>query len=623
MTGIRIGVRRLGAGAVMGTALFAVSLPVAPVRAQAPDAGAYSPARYEVRERRGVMVRMRDGVRLSVDVYAPEGAEGKLPGILSITPYDNTGRREDGRWYARRGYVVVAADSRGRYDSDGAFDPFDPRQKTDGYDLVEWMARQPWSNGKVGMIGGSYSAWTQWWTAVTAPPHLAAIAPMVSPPDQFENWPYQHGVLVGGWVVDWIAMMSGRTIQTVDTGGYAGWSSRRADLTRPPYADLNSRRGNASAPWVARMYGRNRSTDPFWAAIAYQGRANWSRVTVPALAMSGWFDANHPGTPMNYLGMKRHGATPASRRPTIVIGPWVHGINQRVVGGIDYGSDAVIDVRGYTTRWFDRYLKGIDNGVEQDPPVYVFVMGENRWRAERDWPLPQAKPTRFYFTSAGRANSATGDGLLTMALPSASGSDAWVYDPRDPTRDPFDPYPAHNGHIDGALDTRQSAARPDVLVYQTPPLEEPIEVTGPIEATLHAATSARDTDWFVRLVDVEPDGRALLLAEGAIRARNRDGANEGRFNGARLEILEPGKVYRYTIGFWRGTANLFRRGHRIRVEISSSWSPYFLPNLNSGADNLAAVTMAEAVVARQTLRHGPEFPSHILLPLVPPRGSTP
>ncbi|MBL8987438.1 MAG: CocE/NonD family hydrolase [Gemmatimonadetes bacterium] len=600
-----------------------LALPARQAPAQAPDAGAYSPARHEVEERRGVMVRMRDGVRLSVDIYSPRGAEGKLPGILSITPYDNTGRRDDGRWYARRGYVVVAADSRGRYDSDGRFDPFDSRQKTDGYDLVEWMARQPWSNGKVGMIGGSYSGWTQWWTAVTAPPHLAAIAPMVAPPDQFENWPYQHGVLVGGWVVDWIAMMSGRTIQTVDTGGYAGWSSRRADLTRPPYADINARRGNATAAWVGQMYGRNRSTDSLWKAIAYQGQANWSRVTVPTLAMSGWFDANHPGTPMNYLGLKRHGATPAARRPTIVIGPWAHGINQRVVGGIDYGPDAVIDVRGYTARWFDRHLKGIDNGVERDPPVYVFVMGENRWHAEADWPLPQARPTRFYLSSVGPANSASGQGFLTTTPPSTAGADHYVYDPRDPTPDPFDPYPGHNGHIDGALDTRQSAARSDVLVYQTPPLDEPVEVIGPIEATLHAATSARDTDWFVRLVDVHPDGRALFLAEGAIRARNRDGVNEGRFNGARLGTIEPGKVYQYTIRFWRGTANLFQRGHRIRVEISSSWSPYYLPNLNSGADNLATVSWAEALVARQTIHHGPDHPSHILLPLVPARGRTP
>jgi putative CocE/NonD family hydrolase len=344
---------------------------------------------------------------------------------------------------------------------------------------------------------------------------------------------------------------------------------------------------------------------------------------VPALAMSGWFDANHPGTPMNYLGMKRYGASPAARRPTMIIGPWVHGINQRVAGGVDYGPDAVIDVRGYTTRWFDRYLKGIDNGVERDPPVYVFVMGENRWRAERDWPLPDAKPTKFYFTSAGRANSASGDGLLTTTPPSAAGADAFVYDPRDPTRDPFDPYPSHNGHIDGPLDTRQSAARADVLVYQTPPLDESVEVTGPIEATLYAATSARDTDWFVRLVDVQPDGRSLFLAEGAIRARNRDAANGGRFNGARLGTIEPGKVYQYTISFWRGTANLFQGGHRIRVEISSSWSPYYLPNLNTGADNLATVSIEEAVVARQSLRHGPDHPSHVLLPLVPARRSTP
>jgi putative CocE/NonD family hydrolase len=264
-------------------------------------------------------------------------------------------------------------------------------------------------------------------------------------------------------------------------------------------------------------------------------------------------------------------------------------------------------------------LKGVDNGVEKDPRVYVFVMGENRWHAEPDWPLPQARPVKYYFSSRGRANSLKGDGLLTTTAPRRGVSDTYTYDPHNPTLDPSTHLENSNGHLDGAVDTRLSAIGDEVLVYQTPHLESSIKVVGPIEATLFASTSARDTDWMVRLVDVQSDGRALLLADGVLRARSRDPAHEGRFNAAQLSTIEPGTVYRYTIRFWRGTANEFQRGHRIRVEISSSWFPFFLPNLNTGADNLGLVRMSDAVIAHQSVRHGPQFPSHILLPVISKR----
>jgi len=585
------------------------------VRAQAPDPGNYSEAQHELQELRGVMVPMRDGVDLSVDIYVPT-TPGRFAGILSSTPYDNTGPRDDARWFAKRGYVVVLADVRGRYDSEGEWDPFNPKHKTDGDDLVEWMAAQPWSNGNVGMIGGSYGGWTQWWTASTAPPHLKAIAPKVAPPDGFENTPYQHGVLVGQWMHDWGAMMSGRTAQVAEGAGYGGWNADPGSLKHTPYIEINEFRGLRSAPWFETWYRQNKSTDPYWQGISYQGEGHYSKMTVPSLAFSGWFDANHPGTPQNYLGMKKYGTTPEARRPSLVIGPWVHGINRQVVGGTDYGPDAVIDVDGYVVRWFDHFLKGIDNGVEEDPPVYVFVMGENRWHAEEDWPLPQTEWTKYYLVSGGHANSLKGDGVLTTTPPREERHDTYVYDPLHPTRDAYIDWPEHNGHIDGAMDTRLSAIGDEVLVYQTPPLEEAMEVTGPIEAKLYASTSARDTDWMVRLVDVHPDGYSAVLTEGLMRARNRDPEDEGRFNGAQLSSIEPEKVYEYTIRFWRGTGNLFQKGHRIRVEISSSWYPYYLPNLNTGKDNVAMVTASEAVVATQRVYHGPERPSQILLPVI-------
>ena len=336
-------------------------------------------------------------------------------------------------------------------------------------------------------------------------------------------------------------------------------------------------------------------------------------MAVPALNITGWFDANYPGSPMNYQGMKQYGATPESRRPSLVIGPWQHAINQRVVAGFDYGPDAVIDLNGMICRWFDHFLKGIDNGVTDEPPVYVFVMGPNRWYAEQDWPLPQTNWTNYYLHSGGKANSLKGGGVLNTTPPGEESWDTYVYDPADPT--PCAPFT--NGHIDGAVDARIPSIRDDVLVYTTPPLAEDIEVTGPVEAKLYAATSARDTDWMVRLIDVHPDGYAALLCDGVLRARHRDPQREGAFNSERLSKIEPNRVYEYTIEFWRSTGNVFKKGHRIRVEVSSSYFPYYLRNLNTGADNIGLET--RSVVATQKIYHNSQFPSHVTLPIIPSR----
>jgi putative CocE/NonD family hydrolase len=583
-----------------------------------PEPGDYSAPTHQVKESRGHKVAMRDGVKLSVDLYQPAG-EGRFPAILIHTPYGNnpTGGLARARWFAQRGYVVAASDCRGRFDSDGQFDPFDARHKTDGYDLVEWLVAQPWCDGAVGMIGGSYLGWTQWWTATQAPPHLRAIVPEVAPPDQFRNGPYQEGVLVC-WAIDWAAMMSGRVMQSAAEGPYGGFGNHRdADYRQLPYLGINTRRGAIDNPWYETWIRENLSTASYWQDIAYQRPEDYARVTVPTLGITGWFDANFPGTPANYLGMKQHGGTPEARRPHMVIGPWQHGFNRGTqLGRFDYGPSSVIDWDGYACRWLDHWLKGVDNGVTEDAPVQVFVMGRNRWHAERDWPLPQTQWTKYYLHSGGQANSAEGDGTLDTQPPAAEPADSYVYNPDDPTPSPFT-----GGHLeDGPADTRAAAARPDVLVYTTPPLDEAVEVTGPIEARLFAATSAQDTDWMVRLIDVHPDGYAALLCDGVIRARCRDPENGGAFTSQRLSAIEPGQAYEYTIRFWRGTANEFAAGHRIRVEISSSYFPYYLRNLNTGADNVGLETTS--VTATQTIYHDAQHPSHIVLPIIPRREGT-
>ncbi len=582
-----------------------------PAEAQPPYVGEISPPTFEVVEERNVPAPMRDGVELRADVFRPKSQE-RFPAILLQTPYNKSGQAGRSRRFAARGYVVVNVDSRGRFESGGAWDPFSPLHKTDGYDLVEWIARQPWCSGKVGTYGLSYMGWTQWWTAGQAPPSLKAMVPEVAPPDHFYNCPYQNGVLVS-WMVDWAGTMSGRTPHSAGPGPYGGFAvNREAAYRQTPYVDFEKTRKYLPTSWWSKWIRQNTAEGEYWKAISYQTPESYRNVNVPSLAITGWFDANFPGTPANYLAMKQHGATDAARRPRMVVGPWEHIINsRREAAGVDFGPAAIIDWDGYVCRWFDHHLKGIENEIMDDPPVHVFVMGANHWRSAADWPLPSTQFTRYYLHSQGNANSSAGDGSLDTQPPGDQPPDEYTYDPHDPT-----PSAAFaNGHIDGPRDVAASAARQDVLVFQTPPLTQDVDVVGPITCRLYAATSARDTDWMVRLVDVHPDGRAMFLAEGLMRARHRDPERDGAFNPHRLSQIEPDRVYPYTIDFWRPTGNRFAQGHRIRVEISSSYYPFYLRNLNTGEDNVGLAT--ETVVARQTIYHDAEHPSHVVLPVIP------
>ncbi|QDU98347.1 CocE/NonD family hydrolase [Lignipirellula cremea] len=581
------------------------------VQAQAPQAADDSPATFTVVEELDRDAPVRDGVRLKVDIYRPEG-EGPFPGLLVQTPYNKTGLGERAKKFASHGYAVVVADSRGRFESGGEWDPFSPLHKTDGYDLVQWLAGQDWCSGKVGAYGRSYMGWAQWWTATQAPPALKAIVPEVAPPDHLRNAPYQNGVLVC-WMMDWAGMMSDRLPHSNRPGPYGGFAvEREKEYGQLPYINFDKTRGYAKNDWWRKWIRQNTASGEYWRAISYQTPESYANTQVPSLAATGWFDANFPGSPQNYLGMKKYGRTPAARDARLVIGPWEHAINrQQEAAGVDFGPQAIIDWDGYIVRWFDYHLKGIDNGVLQDPPVHLFVMGRNQWRAADAWPLPETQFTRYYLHSNGKANSSQGDGLLSTKPPQVEPVDHYVYDPLDPT--PSAGF--ENGHIDGPRDIQESARRSDVLVYQTPILTEEVELVGPITARLFAATSAADTDWMVRLSDVQPDGRALFLAEGVMRARHRDPKKHGAFNGDRLSRLEPNQPYEYTIDFWRPTANLFARGHRLRVEISSSYYPYFLRNPNTAEDNIGLATAFQS--ARQTVYHDEGRASYLLLPVIP------
>ncbi|MFK5923444.1 MAG: CocE/NonD family hydrolase [Verrucomicrobiota bacterium] len=578
--------------------------------AQAPDAGKYNREKYEVLEFKDEKFPMRDGVELRGDIFRPK-SDQKFPAILLQTPYGKTGQGKRAKKFAALGYVVVNTDSRGRFESGGEWDPFSPKHKTDGYDLVEWIAKQEWCSGKVGAYGLSYMGWTQWWTATQAPPSLKAIVPEVAPPDHFYNCPYQNGIFVC-WMVDWAGTLSGRTPHRAGPGGYGGFAVNREEAYKLPYIDFDKTRNYLPTTWWKKWVKQNTSEGEYWKGIAYQTPETYAKVQVPSLAITGWFDADFPGTPMNYLAMKKYGATELARQPRMVIGPWQHIINRsQKAAGVDFGPQAIIDWDGYILRWFDYHLKGVDNGIMNEPPIHIFVMGRNQWRTTTDWPLPETKFTKFYLHSEGKANSSSGDGLLSRETPGDLSPDHYTYDPEDPT--PSAGFT--NGHIDGPRDISKSAKRNDVLIYDTPELKQPMELIGPITARIYASTSAHDTDWMVRLSDVQPDGKALFLGEGIMRARYRDPEKEGAFNPRKLSEIKPGKVYQYTIEFWRPTGNVFAKGHRIRIEISSSYYPFYLRNPNSAEDNMGLVKKFR--VAKQIIYHDAEHPSHIVLPVIP------
>lgn len=558
------------------------------------DAG-QSQAEYKVKKQYNVQIPMRDGVKLSADVYRPE-ADGKFPVILCRTPYSNDSKAQFdfGMYFASHGYVYMAEDSRGRLDSGGTFLPlFD--EGRDGYDTIEWAAGQPWSTGKVGTIGGSYAGWNQWLAAVEGNDHLKTMISIVTPPDPFLNVPYQNGAFLLG-MADWMILIDGRSIQ--DLSSYDLVSLYR----HLPVRTMDEAAGRHANWW--REWTDHNSYDEYWKKVSYQDK--FERVKVPVLHVTGWYDDDQVGALVNYPGMLARGGSPEARSgQKLLIGPWPHRVNAgRKLGDIDFGPDATIDINGVYLRWFDCQLKAIGcRQLMNEAPVRLFIMGDNRWRDESEWPLSRAQVKSFYFTSQGKANSFMGDGGLTEAKPGNDPPDHFTYDPANPV--PFILVP-------GALqlgtteDQRAVESRQDVLVYTSAVLEQAIEVTGPVRVKLWAASSAPDTDWTGKLIDVHPNGYAQRLLDGIMRARFRESYE-------RPSVLQSNQVYEYTIDLW-ATSNVFQKDHRIRLEISSSSFPKYTRNLNTGENNETSTAMR---IAQQTIYHDAAHPSHVLLPIIP------
>ncbi|HEU4702944.1 MAG TPA: CocE/NonD family hydrolase, partial [Conexibacter sp.] len=536
-----------------------------------------------------VMVPMRDGVALATDVYRPQDASS-VPALLQRLPYDKElsalcNGTVEVLQAVQAGYAVVVQDTRGRFGSEGRFDPF-ADEGADGADTIAWVARQPWCSGAVGMIGASYFGATQWRAAGEAGTALRAIAPTVASDDFYEGWTYQGGAFQLGFALDWTLahLALGDAVRRERAGEAAGADvealieavdARGAWYERTPLAELPLL--NELAPYFGDWLAHP-SYDERWSALA--PKEHHARIAAPSLNIGGWYDIFVGGTLANYVGMKARGATDAARRPKLVIGPWAHGNLSGIYSNHDYGFRAdygATDPTDLHLRWFDRHLRGIENGIDDEPPVRIFVMGADEWRDEQDWPLPDTDYRPLYLHSGGRANTTAGDGSLTFTAPSDDEpADAYAYDPRDPVRTiggaTF--LPGHTISLNsGPLDQAPLAARVDVLSYATAPLEHDLEVTGPVSLVLYASSSARDTDFTGKLIDVHPDGSTRLLTDGILRARYRTSFS-------RPEPLEPGRVYELHVDLV-ATANVFRAGHRIRLDVSSSNFPRFDRNTNT------------------------------------------
>jgi uncharacterized protein len=556
----------------------------------------------------GVAVKMRDGTILRADIYRPN-APGKFPIILTRTPYDKHHDDVFGLKGVARGYVVINQDVRGRYTSEGEWYPF-LHESEDGYDTVEWAAALPYSDGRVGMYGGSYVGATQMLAAIAHPPHLAGICPVVTASNYHDGWTYQGGAFEQWFNESWTSGLAQDTLirsvsrQTNALNGIAKLPLAEYPLFPLPQNSSSTELMHELAPyfldWLAHP-----DYDDYWKRWAIE--EHFPDIRVPVLTIAAWYDIFLGGSLRNYIGLKQHAENAVARdgqRLVVTIGGHA-GAGQKV-GDIDFGPDAPFDEDEITLQWYDHLFKDISNGFAGPKRVKLFVLGANQWRDEDDWPLARAKDTKYFLSSGGKANSASGNGTLETVAPRADASDEFIYDPANPVPTIGGPLCCDSTHLKpGPRDQGSAETRSDVLVYSTAPLTSDLEVTGPVRLELFAKSSAVDTDFTAKLVDVGPDGFAQNLTEGIVRARYRNSQEKP-------ELMKPGEVYKLNVDLW-ATSNVFHKGHRIRLEISSSNFPRFDRNMNTGGETTQP---QKPVSATSTVLHDAGHPSVLILPVV-------
>ena len=565
--------------------------------------------------RKDVMVPMRDGVELATDTWIPSGTPaptllvrlpyGKdLPALLAYALVPNVFA------LVEAGYAVVYQDCRGTFRSGGEFVPM-LNEPNDGADTIAWLLEQPWCDGSIGTYGPSYLGFVQW-ASVTGSGQVKAIAPAVTTTDYYTApWYSDGGALSWHTVQSWTAQMAMvETLRQVSRGtGDPGLLAGLAGMVGEPQPHLAALPLSHQPliekvwPWWAELLSHP-SRDQFWRDLSVLDHAE--QVTVPALHIGGWFDIFIANTARSFTELKARSGAPEGQR--LIIGPWDHLNSTGIYPDRQFGmtGDAITqDLTGHHLRFFDRWLRG---KTTQDAPVRIFVMGIDQWRDEPDWPLPDTSYVPYYLHGSGRANTSAGDGRLSTEAPGHSAVDTYLYDP-------LRPVPSLGGRLmlpstanaAGPVDQRPVESRDDVLCFTTEVLTEPVEVTGPVSLILYVSSTAPDTDFTGKLVDVFPDGRAIFLTDGILRARYRNSLAEP-------EPLTPGEAYQISLDL-SVTSNVFLPGHRIRLEVSSSNFPRFDRNTNTGGV-IADESADQAAVAVNRVLHGPEYPSQLTLPVI-------
>ncbi len=565
------------------------------------------PKKYvgDVRTLSNVMVPMRDGVKLATSVCLPKAA-GRYPVVLVRTAYNRVGVMSHAP--VLRGMAVVTQDVRGRYGSDGDFYPFTSEEQ-DGLDTLDWLVKQEWCNGKVAMYGDSYLAATQFCLAAPGHPALVSLNPRFMSGDMWRQAYYVDGVFSVALTFSWLVLEVG---------------SRTSEAAMLPWYNVPEMLKHLPTRTLDEAYGRNvqyyrdyvdhYSRDQFWQDLSW--RETLGKTRVPMLLTAGWYDYYSNETFRNYEAlMKGDAPDEIKRKHRVLVGPWTHGMNGHThLGELDFGHESLRE-NDSTHLWLEKTL--LEGNIEEvfPAPIRIFVMGANKWRDEQEWPLARTKYTKMYLRSGGKANGLHGDGVLS-ASPGGPGEcvDGYTYDPENPVPTlggnhsvgPYNPG-LYEHALPGPLDQRPNERREDVLVYTTSPLEAEMELTGPVTVFLYAATSGPDTDFVARLTDVYPDGRSMNITEGVIRGRFQERIWD------KPRLLEPEKVYLFEIQL-QPTSNVFKKGHAIRLDITSSNFPLWDRNLNTGEPVGAGTRIA---VARQRVLHDAAHPSHVVLPVIP------
>lgn len=530
---------------------------------------------HEVKVVRGVKVQMRDGVTLVHDVAMPAD-EGKFPTILNRTPYGRSASMMGAEWWAKRGYVYIVQDCRGRHDSEGKWDPFMPERR-DGKDTIDWIAKQPWSDGKVGMIGASYGGLVQWAAAVERPAALKCIIPQVSPPDAMRNIPYDHGVFMLLPNLWWANLVSEKVSQMERATQPLPHPEKLLTL---PLSKVDDAVLGRNVPFFDEWLKRDGLTK--WKGFDWV--SDLKNVDIPALHISGWWDGDGIGTKTNWGAMRQAGR----KNQWLIYGPWPHAFNSSATfGDLDYGSSSVLELESVYLRWFDTWLKDMPVQWDRTPKVQAFVTGANKWVNLGDWPENGSVEQRLYLSSQS---------TLAKAPPSSGKPSTYIYDPRKVV---LPDLKSRNMMEGGTTIVNLNDARKAGLIYRSAPMATPTAIAGPISVDLYFSTNVVATDFFALLVDINPKGVARVIGQpGKLDVRYLSGLDKPR-------LIQPGKTYKATIGLW-DTAHQFKKGHRMALLITSEMFPVYARNLNTGEPIFSATKMK---VARQTIYQDAKRPS--------------